>query len=49
MLAQGKIPLHNLRADIDFASVQANTIYGAIGVKVWVNRGEVFEKKGEQA
>lgn len=44
-LAQGKIPLHNLRADIDFASVTASTIYGAIGVKVWVNRGEVFEKK----
>lgn len=47
-LAQGKIPLHNLRADIDFASVQANTIYGAIGVKVWVNRGEVFEKKAAE-
>lgn len=44
-LAQGKIPLHNLRADIDFASVSAHTIYGAIGVKVWINRGEVFEEK----
>ncbi|OGL96103.1 30S ribosomal protein S3 [Candidatus Uhrbacteria bacterium RIFOXYB12_FULL_58_10] len=44
-LAQGKIPLHNLRADIDFASVTAKTIYGAIGVKVWINRGEVFEEK----
>jgi len=43
-LAQGKIPLHNLRADIDFASIAANTIYGTIGVKVWINRGEVFEK-----
>lgn len=47
-LANGKIPLHNLRADINFASLPANTIYGAIGVKVWINRGEVFEKK-EQA
>jgi small subunit ribosomal protein S3 len=44
-LAQGKIPLHNLRADINFASLAAHTIYGAIGVKVWINRGEVFEKK----
>ncbi len=44
-LARGKVPLHNLRADIDFATVQANTIYGAIGVKVWINRGEVFETK----
>ncbi len=44
-LAQGKIPLHNLRADIDFASLPARTIYGAIGVKVWINRGEVFEEK----
>ncbi len=46
-LAQGKVPLHNLRADIDFASVQANTMYGAIGIKVWINRGEVFEKTEE--
>ncbi|KKW33338.1 MAG: 30S ribosomal protein S3 [Candidatus Uhrbacteria bacterium GW2011_GWA2_53_10] len=44
-LANGKIPLHNLRADINFASVAAHTIYGAIGVKVWINRGEVFEEK----
>ncbi len=46
-LAQGKIPLHNLRADIDYAPVQANTMYGAIGIKVWINRGEVFEEKAE--
>ncbi len=44
-LAQGKIPLHTLRADINFANVEANTIYGKIGIKVWINRGEVFEKK----
>lgn len=43
-ISQGKIPLHNLRSDIDFASLPARTIYGAIGVKVWVNRGEIFEK-----
>lgn len=41
-IAQGKIPLHNLRSDIDFASLPARTIWGAIGVKVWINRGEVF-------
>lgn len=44
MLAKGKVPLHNLRADIDFASVTAHTLYGSIGIKVWINRGEVFEK-----
>lgn len=43
-IAQGKIPLHTLRADIDFASYAARTIWGAIGVKVWINKGEVFEK-----
>ncbi len=46
-LSQGKIPLHNLRADVNFASVQANTIAGAIGVKAWINRGEVFQKASE--
>lgn len=43
-IAQGKIPLHNLRSDIDFAAVPARTIWGAIGVKVWINRGEVFRE-----
>ena len=42
-ISQGKIPLHNLRSDIDFASIPARTIWGAIGVKVWINRGEIFE------
>lgn len=46
-LAHGKVPLHNLRADIDFATVTARTIYGAIGVRVWINRGEIFSKGGE--
>ncbi len=44
-ISKGKIPLHTLRADIDFASVMARTIWGAIGIKVWINRGEVFESK----
>lgn len=46
--AQGKIPLHTLRADIDFARYNAQTTYGVIGVKVWVYKGEKFvikEKK----
>lgn len=41
-IADGKIPLHNLRSDIDFAPVKAQTIWGSIGVKVWINRGEIF-------
>lgn len=44
-LAQGKIPLQTLRADIDFYRATAYTLYGTIGVKVWINRGEVFEEK----
>jgi small subunit ribosomal protein S3 len=43
-LASGSIPLHNLRADINYAQATAHTIYGTIGVKVWIYRGEVFEK-----
>lgn len=42
-IAQGSIPLHNLRADIDFARVRATTIFGVIGIKVWIYRGDVFE------
>jgi len=44
-LAHGKVPLHNLRADIDYARVPAHTIYGVIGVTVWINRGEVFAEE----
>lgn len=36
----GRIPLHTLRADIDYATARAETTYGSIGVKVWVNKGE---------
>ncbi|HNW61055.1 MAG TPA: 30S ribosomal protein S3 [bacterium] len=42
---EGRIPLHTLRADIDFARATSRTSYGAIGVKVWICRGEVI---GEQ-
>jgi len=43
--AWGKIPLHNLRADIDFAQEAAKTNYGIIGVKVWIYKGEIFESQ----
>jgi len=42
-VVKGNLPLHTLRADIDFAKIIARTTHGVIGVKVWVNRGEVFE------
>ena len=42
---QGRTPLQTLRADIDYALVEANTIYGKIGVKVWICRGEVLGKR----
>lgn len=44
-LSSGTIPLQNLRADIDYISTTAQTIYGTLGVKVWIYRGEVFNKK----
>jgi small subunit ribosomal protein S3 len=40
---EGRVPLHTLRADIDYGLAEARTTYGIIGVKVWVFRGEVFE------
>jgi small subunit ribosomal protein S3 len=40
---EGRVPLHTLRADIDYGFAEANTTYGIIGVKVWIFRGEVFE------
>ena len=42
---EGRIPLHTLRADIDYANVEAHTTYGRIGVKVWICKGEVFGKR----
>lgn len=41
----GRIPLHTLRADIDYANARAETIYGSIGVKVWICRGEILGKR----
>tara|TARA_B100000945_G_scaffold318957_1_gene325000 strand:- start:304 stop:933 length:630 start_codon:yes stop_codon:yes gene_type:complete len=37
---EGKVPLHTLRADIDYASIESHTTYGVIGVKVWISNGE---------
>jgi small subunit ribosomal protein S3 len=41
---EGRVPLHTLRADIDYGFAQAFTTYGTIGVKVWIFKGEVFDK-----
>lgn len=42
---EGRIPLHTLRADIDYAVTEAQTVYGKIGIKVWVFKGEIFGKR----
>jgi small subunit ribosomal protein S3 len=42
---EGRVPLHTLRADIDYGMATAKTTYGTIGVKVWIFRGEVLDKK----
>jgi len=54
--SDGKVPLHTLRADIDYATAEANTTYGKIGIKVWIYKGEVLggrplptEEKKEEA
>lgn len=44
MYKEGRIPLHTLRADIDYAVSEAQTVYGKIGIKVWIFKGEVFER-----
>ena len=46
-LVSGKVPLQTLRADIDYARGAARTSYGMIGIKVWIYKGEVFEKDKE--
>lgn len=42
---EGRVPLHTLRADVDYGLVEAKTTYGIIGVKVWIFRGELIDKK----
>ncbi len=45
MYKEGRIPLHTLRADIDYALSEASTVYGIIGIKVWIFNGEVYGKR----
>jgi len=45
---EGRVPLHTLRADIDYGTADANTTYGVIGVKVWIFKGEVFDRSEEE-
>ena len=44
----GRVPLQTLRADIDFGFAEARTTYGAIGIKVWIYKGEILDKEVEQ-
>ncbi|MFQ5995373.1 MAG: 30S ribosomal protein S3 [Acidiferrobacterales bacterium] len=44
---EGRVPLHTLRADIDYGFAEAYTTYGVIGVKVWIFKGEVFDREEE--
>ena len=44
---EGNVPLQTLRADIDYGFAEANTTYGKLGVKVWINKGEVLPTKKE--
>lgn len=46
--SEGNVPLHTLRADIDYAQAEANTTYGKLGIKVWINKGEVLPAKRNQ-
>jgi small subunit ribosomal protein S3 len=46
---EGRVPLHTLRADIDYGTARANTTYGVIGVKVWIYKGEVFDLEAKAA
>lgn len=44
-IKQGRVPLHTFRMDIDYANVFALTVYGKIGIKVWICKGEVLTKR----
>ena len=45
---EGRVPLHTLRADVDYATAEAKTTYGVLGVKVWIFKGEVIGTQDEQ-
>lgn len=44
---EGRVPLHTIRADIDYGFAEAKTTYGVIGIKVWIYKGEIFDKSSE--
>jgi len=44
---EGRVPLHTLRADIDYATAEAKTTYGVLGVKVWIFKGEILGNEAE--
>jgi small subunit ribosomal protein S3 len=46
---QGRLPLHTLRADIEYGFAEARTTYGAIGVKTWIYKGEILQQKKREA
>jgi small subunit ribosomal protein S3 len=46
---QGQLPLHTLRADVDYGLAEAHTTFGVIGVKVWIYRGEILDPKAAMA
>jgi small subunit ribosomal protein S3 len=46
---EGRVPLHTLRADIDYATATAHTTFGCVGVKVWIYKGELFPKEFKKA
>jgi small subunit ribosomal protein S3 len=45
---EGRLPLHTLKADIDYGVGEAHTTYGIIGVKVWVYKGDLLKEKGRR-
>ena len=47
--SEGNVPLHTLRADIDYATCEADTTYGKLGVKVWICKGEILPEKKKEA
>jgi len=46
---EGRVPLHTLRADIDYGFAEAQTTYGVIGVKVWIFKGEIFDRQAAES
>lgn len=47
--SEGTVPLHTIRADIDYAHAEADTTYGKIGVKVWISKGEILPEVAEES